>query len=564
VLPSHEEAAVPLVPASDSDPLYGLAYYRISGSKEQKDSALSIPTQRRFVLDAFEREGIVYVDERSDILTGKRDDRPGYQQTLALARRLRMEGKRVVIGVLRLDRFGRDTLERARAWKELDQKEIRLYSVTNGGWQTDPFLYDLDSALAARELRLNSDRVKDANGFIRANGFPIIGRIPWGLKTRDATPEERAAGSGRKTYALHPDEAPYVLEAFERRASGASLGEIHDWVLALPAAARGNRAMPWQNVRQLFKAAVYVARVDYPKGHPEARTPILERPRGKWVQLVPDELWLACAASADEHKRLPRQASGQYLLTGLLKCPRCGDRMCGRPGYHGRAHSYWCISTTRGTNRSEGRSCWYRASARTLDPAAIGWAERLFAVFAEPTVRRAVEAGWERIRAEAEGEDDTPRRIGAAEARRSKYRSIRDAAYVDWKGGVIGAEQYQSVRSLAEAEIANADRELARLRALLRPAEQLPPYGEVLGFVRGWAGAFAGGGVPERRAVLAQLWEAVVPVRVAHGTYAVEPRLTELGYRLVQMAGMLAAGAWGQVYQSARLDSRRCDRRGSG
>ena len=546
-----------LAPVADHEPIYGLAYARISGSKEQKDSALSIPAQNRFVLEAFEREGVIFVDKFSDILKGTREDRPGYQHTLATARKLRMEGKRVAIGVLRLDRFGRKSLERARVWEELHEKQIQLYSVSNGGWQNDAFLYDLDSALAAREIRMNSDRVRDINEFIRRNGFPVIGRLPWGYRLRDATDDERRQGSGHKTYEPHPDEAPSVVQAFEMRARGASYLAIHDWVRSLPEAARGGRSMPYSNILKLFAMGVYVARQDYPEDDARAAVPLLERERCKWPALVSDELHLAASKVADEHKRLPRQASGQYLLTGLLRCPNCGDRLCGRPGYRGRKPNYWCISVTRGTAHRDGPPCYFSLKAPTVDALALAWAERLFAAFERPEIREAIEEGWRRVLEEAEAEDDTPRRIGLAEARRAKYATARDAAYIDWKAGEISAEQYRSVAATAEGEIAVADRELARLRAAYSPAASLPAYGEVLALLHGWSGGFAQGGTAEQRLILAKFWESVTPRRVGHGEYVLEPKLTDTGYRLAQMAANLAGEGWDAVYRSERSAGRR-------
>jgi len=78
-------------------PIYGLSYARISGSKEQKDSGLSVPAQEAHNRDAMERDGAIFVDSASDILKGTRSDRKGYQYILAVARRLRSEGKRVKI-----------------------------------------------------------------------------------------------------------------------------------------------------------------------------------------------------------------------------------------------------------------------------------------------------------------------------------------------------------------------------------------------------------------------------------------------------------------------------------
>ena len=524
-------------------PIYGLAYYRISGAKEQRDSALSIPTQRDFVLPAMEREGVVFVDERHDVLTGKRDDRPGYQQILAIARRLRMEGKRVAVFVLRLDRFGRDTLERARAWKEMSQKDIRLYSVTGGGWQEDAFLYDLDSALAAREVRITGDRVRNINSFIRGRGYPILHRIAWGYRTREASADERADGCGHKTLEPHPDEAPYVREAFERRARGDTYGSIHAWIATLPPSARGARSMPIQVVYAMFNAPVYVARHEYPKGSPEEALPVLERPIGKWEPIVSDDLWLRVQRQNEEHRRFPRQASGAYLLTGFLKCPECGDRLCGRTAAPGRYHRYGCVSFSRGADHPsrQGRACWWSGSARQLDAAARAHVGRMLAAFADPVTMSILEEGWEMVRQEAAGEDDTPRQIAALEARRGKYASARDAAYIDWKSGEIGGEQYRSVAATAEAEMAVADRELAVLRSRLSPIDELPPWREVLSFVRAIVPIYESGSIDEQRLVLARLWNSAVPIKLGYNRYDIDPDLTELGHRLLQVAAQLSS-----------------------
>jgi DNA invertase Pin-like site-specific DNA recombinase len=528
---------VTLVPARAADaPIYGIAYYRISGAQEQRDSALSIPTQRSFVTEAMEREGVLFVDERSDILTGKRADRPGYQETLALARKLRMEGRRVAVFVLRLDRFGRDTLERARAWKELRARDISLYSVTGGGWQTDAFLYDLDAALAAREVAIIGDRVRNINAFVRERGFPVAHRVAWGYRLRDATPEERALGSGHKNLEPHPDEAPYVREAFRRRAAGEPLKTIHSWIVGLPSEARGGRAMPAQSVWLTLRAPVYVARHEFPKGHPDAETPVLARPRGRWEPLVDDETWERAQRAPDAHRSLPRQASGNYLLTGILKCGRCGDRVSGSTAAPGRYPRYSCISPTRGANVRSPKACWWSGNAKLLDEAALAYVGRILGPFSDPAVLSVVQAGWERVRREVIGEDDTPRQIAAAEARRTKFINVRDGAYIDWKSGELSAEQYQSVRSRAEAEIALCDRELAALRSRLAPSEVLPPWGEVLAFCRQHLPILEAGTTAERRLVVAQLFTSAVPVKHGYNRYDVEPELTELGHRLLQVA----------------------------
>ena len=54
-------------------------------------------------------------------------------------------------------------------------------------------------------------------------------------------------------------------------------------------------------------------------------------------------------SDVDGHRRLPRQASQQYLLTGLLRCPVCGARMGGK-ARKDRSRSYRCSAANLGAN----------------------------------------------------------------------------------------------------------------------------------------------------------------------------------------------------------------------
>ena len=531
--------------------IYGLGYYRISGSKEQRDSALSIPAQESHILQAMEREGVIFLDADSDVLTGKRSDRRGYQRMLAVARRLRAEGKQVAIFVIRLDRFGRDLEERTRAWRELLALGARMYSVRQGGWVKDSFLYNIDSVLSQREIEVTADRVKDSNGFIRANGFPAIGRVAWGYRLRDATPEERTAGSGKRTLEPDPVAAPLVRRAFELRAEGASLHRLHDWALTLSDAERGGRQMDWQMFDRLFKAPVYVARPEYPKGDPRRETPVLERPRGKWEPLVPDDLWARCAEQVERGRRMPRQASGRHLLTGLIRCERCGNRMGGstiRRRYRGARVTalrtypeYRCHQPQLGlTGRAPDEpKCNYAVPTHAVDAIVVNVVKRVLAPYDDPRLRARMERAWEARRKRADAADDTPKRIAATEARLAKWRRAVGAAFAELASGGMTRREYDDLRVQASGEIDDCERELARLRAQLAPDQKLPPLAEVLAHADGVPALLDGGDVAAVRAVLGDYLETVLPVRRARGEYAVRFVWTPLGRSLLTVAAGL-------------------------
>ena len=54
--------------------------------------------------------------------------------------------------------------------------------------------------------------------------------------------------------------------------------------------------------------------------------------------MISDETWTAAQDALTMARKLPRQASGEFPLTGLLRCFRCGSRMGGtRPTRRGRS-----------------------------------------------------------------------------------------------------------------------------------------------------------------------------------------------------------------------------------
>lgn len=550
---------MPRVPAVDDGELYGLGYARISGSKEQKDSALSIPAQNGHIAEAMERERAIYVESTDDILQGTRSDRPGYQRLLAIVRRLRGEGKRVAVFIVRLDRFGRDGEERQRAWKELAALGVRLYSCRQGGWVTDRFLYDIDAAVSQREVEMIGARVRDVNEFVRARGFPVIGRPAWGYRIRDATPEERALGSGKKMLDEHPVEAPAVRRVWELRAGGASLGDVHRYVLGLSKDQTGGRAFARPTLRRLFSAAVYVGRHDYPEGHVGAATPVLERDPCRWPRLVSDDMYRAAACAVDEHARLPKQGSGTYLLTGLLRCARCGARMVGTP-YTARVRQadgtirvrtsrrYRCNGYLMGAGATtEQRACSTVIVCETVDTSVVEQVSRALAGLDDPARHRQLEQIWESLRARRRGTvaDDLAGRIAAAEKTRATWVDARATAYPDHKAGLITRQEYDEIRERAQGEIAAAEKDLEDLRRRLAEEGEgteraLPRLAVVLARLGSWQEALTDGDTAKARALLAELVSKVEPVRIVRGRYRARIAWTERGRALRKVARALA------------------------
>ena len=298
-----------------------LIYTRVS-SDDQAREGISLDEQlaesRRYCA---RQEGWLIGGEYTDVMSGKRDDRPDYQRLLADARRLRAEGRRVAVVLKRLDRFGRRVLERVRCREELKVLGVTTHSVSEGGEVSD-LVANILASVAEEEVRRLGERVRDARRHVAGNGWRPVGVTRWGYRWRAATEAERAAGAPQMALEIDPETAPYVRETFARVAAGESIHSVTRWIATLPSAARGGRRLYSHSVSRILRAPVYVARQERHDGGD-----VLEGPVCRWPQLIEDVTWATAQRQIREHTRMPKQTSKRYVLTGLLRCPICRGRM---------------------------------------------------------------------------------------------------------------------------------------------------------------------------------------------------------------------------------------------
>jgi site-specific DNA recombinase len=344
-----------------------LVYTRVS-SEEQAREGVSLDAQLTECRRYAAQHGWMLGQEFQDVLSGKRDDRPAYQALLAEVRRLRAEGQSVVVVVFRLDRLGRRILERVRCREELKTLGVPVHSVREGGEVSD-LVANILASVAEEETRALGERVSASIQHIMAQGWYCPGRPPWGYRLRPATSEEQAHGAPASVLEPDPVTMSWVQEAFVRAANGETIRSVHRWTTALSSQARGDRALTYRAIRLIMGSPVYVGRL------PQGDEDVFTRPLGRWEPLIDDATWLRVQERIKSHQRLPRQASQQHLLSGLLRCPRCGARMNGR-GRQGHSRIYKCSSANLGAN-TKTRACFASALGDQVDEAVLAEVLRL-------------------------------------------------------------------------------------------------------------------------------------------------------------------------------------------
>lgn len=540
-----------------------LLYRRVSDEERQKEQGLSLETQAKDLERFVQQQGWIIGGEFEDAETGTWVQRPEYQRMLSEARRLRQEGWRVVLVVRRLDRLGRNLGESIRCRDEMQSIGADIWSVAEGllGKSSSARLQaNLQATVAQYEVEQLSERVRAVLGGLRDAGFHNGGRAPWGYRWRPANHAELAQGAPKRGRVLDVDpvSAAYVRQAFERVAEGASCREVAAWVATLPDAAKQDergkvRALAWPNVRNMLSAPVYIARHEvridsgdeYVTGrdgkkrrnYRYSRDPqvVLAQPVGQWPALIDDVTWKKVQENIQGHKKLPRQASGQYLLTGIARCPLCGRRLVGTFKNSGRHKPrYHC------SQGIQAKVCSFSVTAAIIDAltlndvlnvvqsAAAGWTTKL----AKQVLRAASGGGEGAARAEqlhAELEKLARRRAGANMAVSEQVMSFAD---------------YRTTIAQIDAEVAEKRAELATLG---RPERGSAEVELVLAQAAAWHDILRDGSTRDRREVLPILVEKVFPIRYGPTgrEYEVEIEWTPIGKTAVRLStakGRIEAG----------------------
>ena len=500
-----------------------LTYRRVSTYKQERQGT-SLDDQLRTCREYVGRHQEWQLGhEFVDVLSGRTAKRRDYQALLQEVRDLRASGKGVVVVVAALDRMGRDLLESIVSRRELKALRVDLHCVREGGVLSETQA-NLLSTLAEDESERTAKRVRDSKAYTRARGFRPVGRVPWGYRLDEATVDERKLGAPRRVLRVDDVTAPFVVELFRRAADGASIRSLAAWVASLPSDARGGRSLDFQKVRDRLAAPVYVARPDEPKD-----VSVLDRPVGQWPALVDDDLWTRAQDALAAHAKQPKQG-GDWLLGGLIRCPKDGLRMQGRRERWGPI--YRCSMPFKG--------CYFYAKLDDVDALVLTEIERtLGPLTASPAILARLRTAWARLR-KPERKARTARQVRALEQAIERATTRLRRAMDLLVDGTISKDDYDVATAGYRADADAARRELAEITATSAPPT-LPDLDVVLDLLGGWESALSGLDMLAKRAILAPLVDATIPERIGRGRYDVEIVWTPLGKALRQLRSAVAA-----------------------
>lgn len=248
--------------------------------------------------------GEVYVDDDISAYSGKR--RPAYERLLADLR----DGLRDGVIVWHLDRLHRRPIELeefAQVCLAAGATVTTLHGEVDFGNGDGLLVARIMAAVAANESDAKGRRMRRKNEQLAAQGLPHGGNRAFGFEP---------------DYSLRPAEAAVVAELAERFLAGETLMSLTKWLTETgvptvrggpwrPATVRGLLAAPRNSAQCTLRGEIV---------GPAA-----------WPAIITVEQTAQIRAILDDPARRTNRSARSYLLSGLVRCEQCGDKMVANP-----------------------------------------------------------------------------------------------------------------------------------------------------------------------------------------------------------------------------------------
>jgi len=302
-------------------------YVRVS-TPRQVEKGDSLDTQEKRVREEAKKRGWALTVYREEGISAKDDNRPQYQRM-----RADLEAG-TVVGVV--------ATKTDRLWRAMRLALNEIHAMTQEWGRTLVILdQKIDTTTAAGRAMLNTlltfgqferemtaERVTEGMRARAEKGLWNGGTYPFGY-TR---------GKTKGTLAVHPKDAEVVTKIFDLYLETRSIRRVAHQLNGEETKAPTGGAWCVKTVRGLLKNQVYTGRLVYNKtakhtsnGKAKWR-PVEERvAKDGAVPAVVTPAVFAAAQQALKAGSLlhPRAIASDYLLTGLVRCARCGGAMTG-------------------------------------------------------------------------------------------------------------------------------------------------------------------------------------------------------------------------------------------
>lgn len=320
-------------------------YVRVSTEMQAERESLSTQESR---LKAYcTANGFTVRDVYRDRgISAKDTDRPELQRLMEDCR----HGNIQVVAVTALDRITRSLRDSIKLMDFFSETGVRFVSITqniDSSTASGRLMRDILAVFAKFEREAIAERVA-SNMHQRATAGKWNGGIvPYGYKA-----VQRISGD-RKVSELQPEprEAEIVKRIFETFLETRSLRKTTHILNSFGLRTRKGVTWAASTIHRILSNPTYVGKVWYGKRRTDAETGKLKPVQvegwkvtdGQHQAIIPKKLFADAQEVLHAISRKPTRASHSYLLSGLLRCGRCGGGMYGytMTKKSGKEYSYY-------------------------------------------------------------------------------------------------------------------------------------------------------------------------------------------------------------------------------
>ncbi|WP_440614946.1 recombinase family protein [Bacillus subtilis] len=306
-------------------------YARVS-TTEQAEEGYSIDEQVRLLKLWCERQGYVVHKEYMDRgLSGKSiNGRPALQQLLNDAKQKEFD----IVLVWKMNRLARNILDLLKIVNLLEQKDIAFRSYSESYETATPsgkLQFHMMAAIAEFERGNIAENVK-MGMLARAKEGSWNGGQVLGYDSVAVTSDNKKRKSTKLV--INEKEAQTVRRIFELYTEGHGYKSIANKVNKEGHRSKKGNLFSISTIKTILTNPVYVGFIRYNvrRDWSEKRRnninpePVIEK--GQHEAIISDETWKKAQSILKSRSRTPNRVhSGEFPLTGILKCPACGAGM---------------------------------------------------------------------------------------------------------------------------------------------------------------------------------------------------------------------------------------------
>ncbi len=302
-------------------------YARYSSDNQREES---IEGQIRECTAFAEKNGITILRHYIDrAFSAKTDNRPEFQNMIKDSNKRLFD----MVIVWKLDRFARNRYDSARYKTVLKKNGVKVVSATEIISEGAEGII-LESVLEGYAEYYSADLSEKVIRGMTENALKCKfngGTITYGYRI-----------DNEQHFQIDPLAAPFILEAFQRYAEGATMKEVRDWLNEQHVKNHSDLKWTYNSIQYLLHNRRYMGEYKY-------RNIVVP---GGIPAIVPKELFDRVQDRIAETKKAParHKAEDDYLLTTKLFCGYCGAYLCGESGtsHTGVVHHYYkCVSVKK-------------------------------------------------------------------------------------------------------------------------------------------------------------------------------------------------------------------------